>query len=505
MVAFCRLSGSPQHYARGVGLDRARFAVGFAALGLLGWLLAGLPLGLCLALVFGIAGALLLCLRPQLGLYALAFAIPFGSLRELRLGALTVGASELLVAAVAVCWGVRLLARREVPQVARARSRLWLALLLYVATLLVSLLPAAQLLPGLKEISKWCEFLIVFQIAASLLNARQRQVLVLCLLAAGVAEGLLGIYQFARQVGPPAFVLFGRYMRAYGTFEQPNPFGGYLGLVLPLAYGLLLTGWRRVLSRMRDASSVLLWAVALIACLIICSALVMSWSRGALLGLLGGLGLVALILARPSWIPVLLVVAVIALWAPDLAAFVPRDVTDRLTDVTDLVGRDLTAVEIDDANFSNIQRLAHWVAAWRMFSRRPWLGVGTGQYALVYPQVAIPRWQEAMGHAHNYYLSVMAEGGLLGLGAYIVLMLTMLIGVWRRFASSVGWQRGLVVGATGMLGHLFFHSVVDNLYVHEIYLLVALILGLAIGSSPDLGSQPDEDELPLAIPSSQIA
>ena len=31
-------------------------------------------------------------------------------------------------------------------------------------------------------------------------------------------------------------------MRAYGTFEQPNPFGGYLGLHLPLAVALVCYG-----------------------------------------------------------------------------------------------------------------------------------------------------------------------------------------------------------------------------------------------------------------------
>ena len=52
-------------------------AVCIAALGIL---FARAPFTLCLAVVLGIIGGILLLLRPTIGLYVLAFAIPFGSL-----------------------------------------------------------------------------------------------------------------------------------------------------------------------------------------------------------------------------------------------------------------------------------------------------------------------------------------------------------------------------------------------------------------------------------------
>ncbi|MFH1085472.1 MAG: hypothetical protein V1772_06895, partial [Chloroflexota bacterium] len=54
-----------------------------------------------------------------------------------------------------------------------------------------------------------------------------------------------------------------------------------------------------------------------------------------------------------------------------------------------------------------------------------------------------------------------------------------------------GWERALALGALGMLGHLLAHNLVDNLYVHGMYLLVALVLGLVSGM--DFGGRASAD------------
>ena len=38
----------------------------------------------------------------------------------------------------------------------------------------------------------------------------------------------------------------------------------------------------------------------------------------------------------------------------------------------------------------------------------------------------------------------------------------------------------------GTMGHLLTHSLVDNLYVHNMYVLIAMILGLAIPCRPPI-------------------
>jgi O-antigen ligase len=273
-------------------------------------------------------------------------------------------------------------------------------------------------------------------------------------------------------------------MRAHGTFAQPNPYGGYLGMLIPLAFATLVVRWRTLTSGAASFtvkwSARLLWLLALMALGAMAAGLVMSWSRGALLGALAGISLVVLALARRTW-PLLLALALVALlltpiWQP----LVPGDYLSRLDDTTAYLGQDLDLVEIDDANFAVIERLAHWQAAWRMFSRSPWTGVGIGQYATAYPAVALARWQDPLGHAHNYYLHMLAESGVLGLVAYLGLLMAAMNVAWRQARHAVGWPRVLGLGALGMLGHLITHSTVDNLYVHDMYLLVAIILGMLL-------------------------
>jgi len=457
-------------------IGRLLLAAGVAACGLV---LARVSPDLALGAMLVAVGLLVLLLQPHWGLYALAFAIPFGSMFERSLGPMTVGPSEVLLSGVVVSCALRLLARRDVSSL-RQSTWLWLGISAYLASLTLSLLPARELTLGLVEVVKWIEVLLLYFLVSSQLSERQRRGLLICLLLAGAAQAALGVYQFVGQVGPPGFVLFDRYMRAYGSFEQPNPFGGYLGLVLPLCYGLLLGGLGRTLPKGRR------WlftcGVACVGALLL-AGLLMSWSRGALLGLVGGLALVALVWSRRFW-PLLLIAGVAAgLFAPQLAALTHLDWFSRLTDLTTLIGHDLTAVEITDVNFANVERLAHWVAGWRMFGQRPWLGVGTGQYPVVYERVAIPRWNEALGHAHNYYVHTLAEGGLVALASYLLMMVGATVAVARRALKGSGWSRGVALGALGMVGHLWAHSLVDSLYVHEMYLLVAMVLGLALATS----------------------
>lgn len=475
-------------------------------LGLLAVFLARASLASCAVVVLGSIGLVLAMLRPTLALYALAFTVPFGSLRELSIGGVTIGASELVLAILMVAWLARMAARR---QVRCTRSRFTLVVVAYLATLTISVGPARNLVPALKELSKWLEFLLLYLFVASSPSQGERKGLLAALLAAGTLQGMLGIYQFTRQVGPPGFILFGRYMRAYGTFAQPNPYGGYLGLLLPLAYATVLSDGRAAWQALQRHNPwpAALWCLAAVASVIMGVALVMSWSRGALLGLGVGMALVLLALARARlgrgvWLGVAAIGLLLLLtFTPGRlspSAPTPGGLLSRLTDTLQYAGaRDLADIKINDDNFAVIERAAHWLAAWRMFETHPWLGVGTGQYASIYPSVALPRWQDPLGHAHNYFLQVLAEGGLLGLAAYLVLMLAALSMAWRAAWRERGWPRTVAWGVLGMLGHLLAHNTFDNLYVHGMYLLVAMALGmlaplaLAPEASPRIPDHPE--------------
>ncbi len=483
----------------------ARAIAVLVSLALLAAFLVKAPLAICLALVGGSVGCLALVLRPVLGLYALAFAIPFGSLCEVTYGGLTLGLGEALVVFSLGAWLMRMAALRRVRL---AGSRLVLAMLVFIGALVVSFWHAQSTVPALKELAKWLEFLGVYLLTASDLGRAEMDTLVGALLIAGILQGALGIYQFLFRVGPPGFGILGRYMRAHGTFRQPNPYGGYLGLLLPLGYTTVIVRWRELPGawRARNWRRVMMWPMGAVATLVMGVAMLMSMSRGALVGVVMGATLVGAALGRKARQFALAALLIAALLGPQLLSLLPQDYVGRITDSLGYVGmRDLSIIEITDENFAAVERAAHWVAAWRMFEQRPWLGVGTGQYAVVYPDVALPRWPDPLGHAHNYYLNILAEGGLVGLSAYLIFLLTAFWSAWRQAlpgsdtAPRPMWQRGLGLAALGALAHLATHSLLDNLYVHAMYLLVALLLGMAASVGNDAPWHTMEPGAPSAL------
>jgi putative inorganic carbon (HCO3(-)) transporter len=442
----------------------------------LGTALAILPLAWAIAVVVGGIAVVGTLVRPQLGVLLLAPAVPFGSLLQANVGVVGVGVTEALVVLVLGAWVIRLATR---PRARIALPRLTLPILLFLGALIVSALGAQSFQHSAKEIVKWVEVLGLFLFVSSEMDRKWTRALIAVLLGTGGLVALHGIYQFLFQVGPDAFVLFDRFMRAHGTFEQPNPYGGYLGLTLPLAVGVVVAGILPVAGRIK-----LVW-ILLAACTggLMLLALVMSWSRGAWLGFGAGAAAMAFAVVARSGRAAALATGLAVLAAYVLLVLgvvrVPPAIVQRFTDFVPYVGvSDVRGAEITDGNFAVLERVAHWQAAWQMWSDHPWFGVGIGNYEPEYSQYALPLWPVALGHAHNYYLNVAAEVGVVGLATYVLLWGLAVVGAWRACRGALRWDWGLALGVLGVLVHLAVHSFFDNLYVHAMYLQVAILLGV---------------------------
>jgi O-antigen ligase len=448
----------------------------------LGLAIALLPVAWAGLLVLGALVGLAVLLEPRLGLLLLVFAIPFGSIGQVRLGVMNLGVSEAILALTLGAWLMRLAVWRKPVAQHVQWPPLSLPLAILLGAMLLSVLGTFSLQYSIKEIVKWLEVFAVYLLVATGMDGAWRRALVLVFLFAGSLAALHGIYQFLFRVGPEEFVLFGRFMRAFGTFDQPNPYGGYLGLTLPLAGGLIVaavldpTHWRRNwrwLTLVVAAASGVLMLVALI----------MSWSRGAWLGfaaaaLVMGVALVVRSGRGAVLMVVLLAVIAYAILAGGLAS-VPPSLVQRFSDFIPYLGvLDVRGVEVTDANFSVLERMAHWQSAVAMWTDRPWLGVGIGNYEPIYSRYALPLWPLPLGHAHNYYLNIAAEAGLFGLLAYLLLWVAALLQAWRAARRRVGWEWGVALGVLGVIVHLSVHNVFDNLYVHAMYLQIAMLLGL---------------------------
>ena len=454
---------------------------------LVGGMLAWLPLPLAALAVVGSALVGLILFHPVIGLVLLVPVIPLSPLVAVRLGGLQVGGMEALLALTLTAWLVRMAVRGQIVLPQPPLLRPWL---LWLGVTLLSWTVALSIGAALAETAKWVEMLAVYLLVFATVERRHLSWLLAAFLAAGAAQAVLGLVQFIARIGPEGFLIFdGAAMRAYGTFRQPNPYAGYLGLTLPLAFSLSLGGLEHLTQRHTEAGRPWLWLSAGAATLLMLAAAYASQSRGAWLGIALALVTVASVRSRraAAWFAGLVALGALVA-ALGSAQLLPPGVQQRFSDVLPVLQiPNIATAEVTDANFALVERLAHWQAALDMWRDAPWLGVGIGNYAAVYPAYAVGRWRDPLGHAHNVYLNLGAETGLLGLCAYVTFWLSALwltASVIRRTQSL---PRAIAAGGLGVFVALAVHNSVDNLYVQGMYLHVAIVLGIvaALASSGD--------------------
>ena len=210
------------------------------------------------------------------------------------------------------------------------------------------------------------------------------------------------------------------------------------------------------------------------------AALLMSWSRGAWMGF--GAAVVVMTVALPRqarWGLLLVAMLVVAGLFLHATGLMPASVMARLTDfVQDVQFKDVRGMGISNVNYAVIERLAHWQTALEMTRYNLYTGVGFGCYEPAYSRFALINWPIALGHAHNYYLNVVAETGLIGLAAYLFLWGAVFWQTWRVTRRAGGLWRGVAIGLLGVWTHLSVHHLLDNLYVNNVHLHVGVLLGL---------------------------
>ncbi|MEO7003780.1 MAG: O-antigen ligase family protein [Ktedonobacterales bacterium] len=473
--------------------------------------LVALPTTLAGWLLF-IGAALALTVIAPLGvLCVLPLAVAFGSLATLGIGGLRAGPTDLLVGLLTISGFAALARRRSRSRLAASfspassasirayladlwqshpeRIALFGALLAYLGVIVLSLAVATSRTATLKEIVKWSEVIGVVALTCWLARGLWTLRLIAWgLIVAGVAQALLGCAQWALSSGSAG--PGGANIRVFGTFDQPNPYGGFLNFGLPLALSLALFS-RDVRER---------WvAAAATALLLIAQAL--ADSRGALIGLAAAVIVIVVVGWRRERLAG--VIALIGIPLALIAWFthlIPIHIQQRILDQFRVGGLTLSCGAnngVNDANFSTVERLAHWVAGLRMFAAHPLLGVGAGNYNAAYPAYAIACWPEPLGHAHNYYINVAAETGLLGLLAFLALVAAALYAGWRathlaqtaqsattHMTEVAALRRALGIGFFAVVVALCAHNVTDDLYVHAMELQFALSLGCLLMLAP---------------------
>lgn len=251
-------------------------------------------------------------------------------------------------------------------------------------------------------------------------------------LASATLSAVLALLTFGNPaVGAPIAGLMAHTdltQRAVGSFGNPNYFGLFAAIATVTAAGLLI-----------EARSTRLRLVLLGACLILGASLAVSLSRGAVVAFAAGL--LCLAFSRGRTRTTILVAVGLVLAA---AVLFPIFVQWRLATTDGGAGSAATLAQSDDG------RLAAILAGPELFLTDPLFGVGWGHYSSMSSQFAGPGVSLA---AHNWYANLLAEGGIVGIVIWIMLLGALVVALRSRpkFPRSMGFG---VLG-TYVVGSLF--------------------------------------------------
>ncbi len=276
--------------------------------------------------------------------------------------------------------------------------------------------------------------------------------------AASLAVSLYGMYQYFFTALSAQWTdtdLFSEELgRLTATFENPNVYGTFLLIAVPvtLMAAIFGKGWRaKTFFGLTAALTTL--------------NMFLTYSRGCYVALLVSV-LILLFCKGRGW-----------LWAGAGALalspfYLPESVMQRIMSIGNL------------ADTSVSYRINIWKGALNMFEKYWWMGVGIGDAAFVsiYQSEALTAVEDAP-HAHNLFLQIACEGGILGLVILIVFFIWIFRSGISALAGTTGfakWMRlslvavwvGLLV--QGMTDYIFYNN---NLFAIMMISLGGMIAG----------------------------
>jgi O-antigen ligase len=260
----------------------------------------------------------------------------------------------------------------------------------------------------------------------------------------------------------------------FGPFMDSDHFAGFVELTAPMGLAMLF-------GRGIDRERVLLVGVFTI---VPVGALVLTGSRGGFAGFLFELLLLAVLqgpqmLSRRTLATAAILVGVAGVFAVWLGT---APLVRRLEAST-------------PAQLSRERRASIFRDATRMALDQPWAGTGLGTFRTVYPHYESYYDGRIVEHAHNDYLELLAEGGLIGGLCGAVFLFFLIRDGFARLRSARSLPaRSLHAGALAACGGLLLHGLVDfNFHIPSNALLFLILASLAtsredISTSRRLGS-----------------
>lgn len=318
---------------------------------------------------------------------------------------------------------------------------------------LISISMAESVQIALLMIAFVLSYFIVINVVTS---KKQLKTILYILTVVATLTAIYGIYQYVfgdvyAQAWLDSEMFEDIKMRVYSTLENPNVYGEYLLLVIPMMVGLLWTekGWKK--------------KIFLFACVCISGlALVLTFSRGCWLGILFALAILAVIIdKRFVWLGVVLLLSF---------PFILPDT---------IINRFMSIGNMQDSSTS--YRVYIWMGTLAML-KDYWLsGVGMGitSFNTIYPLYSYHN--ISAPHSHNLYLQVVVEYGIVG----FITMVGVMYNYFKEIVRSLNAKKNIVLSGlmSGMLGFLLQSMTDHTWYNYRVVFMFWIIIGLSMVAS----------------------
>ncbi len=312
------------------------------------------------------------------------------------------------------------------------------------------------------------------------INSIRRQeyarLVVLALIALAALEAFYGLYQFLK--GSDMVLWYPRpevyHGRGSGTYVCPNHLAGFLEMVWPMALAMVLLG------RLKDVGKIIIGYLAIV----IAGGLVATLSRAGWLSAFVTFAIFLAITLRRIVIGRRVLIIALLLIGLGIGAIsyvvAPKWIQLQKRITTSLKPGQPASIQV---------RWDLMRATVRMWWDHRWFGVGPGHFDVRWPQYRPPTIQSRPIWAHNDYLNLLADYGLVGgviVGLGIWLLWRGAGKTWRnvsRGEGNLGWKRSdraaVLLGAGLGLIAMGIHSFFDfNLHIPANALICTLLVGL---------------------------
>lgn len=258
--------------------------------------------------------------------------------------------------------------------------------------------------------------------------------------AFGIFQEVIGNYtSFWFFLNPPTDFFEEMDHRAPSFFANCNSLAGYLNLVLPFSMACWILGdrrWKRLGA----------WSTVLSVVSLLCT---QSLGGVVSFGAVVILGIFCFVESRKKKLALLAAMAALA------AGFYFA------------IGSLSPVHEGEALAYDQSIRLILWGIAWNLFTHSPLIGVGWGNFTELYGSYVegiswIPEGRFAV---HNLYLQLLAETGLIGFGAFFLLIFRAVQQALRRWRfATEPLDKALAFGVLGAILTVLLHGSVDFLF-----------------------------------------